>query len=317
MAGGLAQVTTNLLANQYPWIKVYGVDSRPPQYPSIKRKNITSLTFKYTRGNFEKLFRDHRFDCVLHLGRMSHARSNPKHYLAQRLDLNIMGTGRILELCRKFKVKKNIIVSTYHVYGAYADNCVFIKEDQLLRAAIKYPDLRDVVEMDQLATNWAWKNQHEVQTVVLRPCSIIGPHINNAMKKYLTTPMAPVPIDYNPFFQFIHEYDMARVLLACLEKVPTGVYNVTTDEAISIKDAKKIVGARSIPTPIFLFEHLASLFSNGVWSFPTYLLDYLKYSCLMSNSLIKQYIGDEFFKFTLKETLEILKVGPQQEKVAP
>ena len=66
--------------------------------------------------------------------------------------------------------------------------------------------------MDQLATNWMWKYQHEIETIVFRPCSIIGPKINNSMTSYLTTPFAPLAIDFNPMMQFIHEFDMANIL---------------------------------------------------------------------------------------------------------
>ena len=61
---------------------------------------------------------------------------------------------KFLELATQEKVRRVIVLSTWHVYGAYSDNPVFIKESNLLRLSIKHPDLRDVVEMDQLTTNW-------------------------------------------------------------------------------------------------------------------------------------------------------------------
>lgn len=79
-----------------------------------------------------------------------------------------MGTNRILDLCERSGVAKVIILSTFHVYGALSDNSIFLGEDAPLRASIRHPELRDVIEMDQICTNWMWKNQKSISTVVLK-----------------------------------------------------------------------------------------------------------------------------------------------------
>lgn len=303
--GGLARILSGLTAKELDQYEIVGVDTRDLGHLP-KKANLRYEKIKYTRGDFEKLFRDNNFDTVFHLARMSHAQSN-KTNLAQRLDLNIMGTNRILELCLKFEVKKVVILSTYHVYGALSDNPTFICEDSPLKASIKHPELRDVTEMDQLATNWMWKNQHQIETIVLRPCSIIGPQIKNSMSQYLTTPYAPVGIDFNPMFQFIHEFDMANILFKCINEVPTGIYNIAPDEVISIREAKKQIGIPSISLPIFALSPMA-IAVKKLWSFPDYLLEYLKYSCIIDNSEIKKHIKEDLFRFSTKEALELLKL---------
>jgi len=305
VAGGLAKILSGLLSKNMPDCEIIGIDSRDLR-DLPKRNNITYHQMRYTRGNFEKLFRDHDFYAVYHLARMSHAHSN-KTNLAQRLDLNIMGTNRILELCLKFEVRKVIILSTYHVYGALSDNPTFIKEDAPLRASIKNPELRDVTEMDQLATNWMWKNQHKIETIVLRPCSIVGPQIKNSMSQYLTTPYVPVGIDFNPMFQFIHEFDMANILSRCLEEVPTGIYNIAPDEVISIREAKKAVGIPFMSFPIIALAPMAAAFKK-LWSFPDYLLEYIKFGCIIDNSEIKKHLKDDALRFSTREALELLKL---------
>lgn len=303
--GGLAKLTASLIAQKYPEISILGVDPRDTDF-LVRKENIKYQRMKYTRGNFERLFREHTFDMVLHLGRLSHAQSDQAS-LTKRLDLNLMGTSKILELCLKQKVKKVLIMSTYHVYGALHDNPVFIAEDYPLKASIKYPELRDVVEMDQIATNWMWKNQNDIETIVLRPCSIIGPQIKNTMSQYLTTPYVPVPIDFNPMFQFIHEFDMAKVIIKCLDKVPTGIFNVAPDEVISLKDAKDHLNIPYMPAPIFLLEQAAKIIKMA-WNFPDYFINYIKYSCIIDNSELKKHIGEDFCRFGPKETLELLKL---------
>jgi UDP-glucose 4-epimerase len=307
MSGGLAQITAGLVAKKYPHAIITGVDSRPLEEPKTC-KNLVFKKMNFTRGNFEKLFRDNRFDVVFHLARMSHSQTSALSNLSQRLDLNLMGTKRILDLSLKHEVKKVVILSTFHVYGALADNPVFIKEDSPLKASIKYPELRDVVEMDQIATNWLWRYQGDIETIVLRPCNIIGPEIRNTMTQYLVTPYVPICMDFNPMFQFIHEYDMAHVLCSSLEKLPMGIYNVAPDECISIKKAKSFLEMSTLPVPSLVLEGGIRLVSSAIWNFPRYLTDYIKFSCILDNSLLKSHLGEDFCSYTTRDTLELCKM---------
>ena len=306
IAGGLAQMTARLILNEHPDWEILGIDSRDiSKVPPLK--GLTSLELKYSRGNFENLFRTHQFEVVYHLGRISHS-SNTHNILAKRIELSVMGTNRILELCERSQVKKVIILSTFHVYGALPDNSIFLKEDAPLRASIRHPELRDVVEMDQICTNWMWKNQNTVSTIVLRPCNIIGTQIHNAMTRFLAGPIALSPADYNPFFQFIHEFDMAHILYKVLKDVPTGTYNVAGSDFISLRDALKVVGTKGIPFPIVLAGGLNSALKRFNIDVPEYLLDYLKFSCLISNHELKKHIGPNFLRFSINEALELIKL---------
>lgn len=306
IAGGLAQMTARLILTEHPNWEIVGIDSRSvANVPALK--GLTSLNLKYSRGNFENLFRSHHFDIVYHLGRISHS-SNEQNVLAKRIDLSVMGTNRILDLCERSHVKKVIILSTFHVYGALPDNSIFLGEDAPLRASIRHPELRDVIEMDQICTNWMWKNQNSISTVVLRPCNIIGTQIQNAMTRFLSGPVALSPLDYNPFFQFIHEFDMAHVLYQSLEKLPTGTYNVAGNDFISLREALKIVDTRGVPFPMVLAGGLNEMLKKFNINVPDYLLDYLKFSCLISNTELKKHLGPQFLRFSIQEALELIKL---------
>jgi UDP-glucose 4-epimerase len=306
IAGGLAQMTARLILTAHPDWEILGVDSRDvSSLPPLS--GLTLVGLKYSRGNFENLFRTHQFDVVYHLGRISHS-SNTQNVLAKRIELSVMGTNRILELCERYGVSKVIILSTFHVYGALPDNSIFIQEDSPLRASLRHPELRDVVEMDQICTNWMWKNQKSITTIVLRPCNIIGSQIQNAMTRFLAGPIALSPADYNPFFQFIHEFDMAQVLYKVLEHVPTGTYNVAGDDFISLREALKVVHTKGVPFPMTLAGGLNSLLKKINIDVPEYLLDYLKFSCLISNNELKKHLGPNFLRFSITESLEMIKL---------
>jgi UDP-glucose 4-epimerase len=301
--GALAKITAELLIKKHPQIKIHGVDSRTiDDVPNRMQLSVQQL--KYTRTNFEKIFREHNFDTVLHLGRLGH--SPVLGNINKRIDINLVGTNTILELAQKFHSKKVVILSTHHVYGAHGDNSMFLREDAPLRGSFKYAELRDVVEMDQMCTNWMWKNQNHIETVVLRPCNIIGPQIKNSITQYLKTSYAPLPIDYNPMFQFVHEFDMASIIVASAETLKTGIYNVAGDDVVSLHEASAIVGIRKIKVPIIAVEQLAKIMTP-IWKFPHYLIDYLKFPATLDNSELKKNLGDNIFRFSAKEALELLK----------
>lgn len=304
--GGLANILCGLLSQNSPQSKIIGVDSRNLNQ-DIENPNFTFKRMRYTRGNFEKLFRENDIDVIYHLGRMSHSKNTSASEVAQRLSLNLMGTNKILELSIRYKVKRVVVLSTHHVYGALSDNPVYIKEDASLKASIKYPELRDVTEMDSLCTNWMWKYRDQMDMVVLRPCNIIGPQINNSISQYLRANMVPAPIDFNPIFQFIHELDMATVLMHCKDRVPTGVYNVAPEETISLHEAKKIVGTTTIPFPIFLLSPVAQVIKK-LWTFPDYLIDYIKFSCIIDGKQIMTHLPKEGFRFGTTKSLKLLNL---------
>ncbi len=301
--GALAKITSELLIKRHPEIKIHGVDSRPIEQ-NLHQDKISTQQIRYTRTNFEKIFREHQFDTVLHLGRLGHSPMTGN--INKRIDINLVGTNTILELAQKFHCKKVVILSTHHVYGAHSDNPMFLKEDAPLRGSFKYPELRDVVEMDQMCTNWMWKNQQHVETIVLRPCNIIGPQIKNSITQYLKTSLAPLPVDYNPMFQFIHEFDMANIVVESAEKLKTGVYNVAGDDVVSLSEAVDIIEVKKLKMPILLVEQLAKIMTP-MWKFPHYLISYLKFPATLDNSEIKKLLGDDIFRFSAKEAIELLK----------
>ncbi len=305
-AGGLAYLTILQLKKEFPEANIIGVDQRK----IAKHRRVSGVyyqTIHYSRGQFERLFRAQHFDVVYHLSRLSHISFNPAGSLKKRLNLNVLGTETILHIALAAKVKKIILLSTYFVYGALPDNPIFLKESAPLRASLAHPELRDVVEMDRVATNWLWQHQHEQEMVVLRPSNIIGTQLNNAMTKYLRSRFSPYPIDYNPMFQFINENDMARVLADSIVKLPSGTYNVAPDDYISIRKAKRLVEVKGIPLPISIVGTIASLINKNIVSVPDYLFDYLKYSCLISNEGLAKFLPEPISSQPIEETLKNLK----------
>ena len=307
ISGGLAQITYQLLRKRYPDVLVWGIDNRPcPQLRESKTFKMESM--KYCQRNLERLFRHHSFDWVFHLGQFSYSLLDAPHQMSRKLEFSIIGTKQILDLCLSSGVKKFITLSTFHVYGALAHNPVYLSEDMPLRASLTHPNLRHVVDMDNVTTNWIWKHQNDIACILFRPCNIVGPRVNNTISRYLSYPRAPYPIDYSPMMQFIHEFDMANLIVYAGEKIPMGIYNVASQEIIALRRVLKIVGNHGIPAPFSLGKLLAALIKSPFLLIPDYLIDYLMHSCLLDNTALNQHLPQNFFHFSTKDSLQALKL---------
>ena len=292
-------------------IKILGVDNR--ELPPLQEDECFSMQkITYSRGSFERLFRDHHFDVVLNLGRFSHTLVDAPGELARKLEFSVIGTQRILDLSLKHGVKKVVTLSTFHVYGALSDNSAYLDEEMPLRASLKYPELRHVVEMDNVTSNWMWRHQNNIQCVMFRPCNIIGEKSRNTMSRYLVYPYAPYPMDYNPMLQFIHESDMAKLIVFSCEHIPTGIYNVAPDGAISLRQALETTGNLNIPAPFFLGKLLVRMLKWPFFRIPNYLIDYLMYSCLIDSAALRKHLPGDFFRFSVEEALRSLR-PPRQD----
>jgi UDP-glucose 4-epimerase len=281
IVGGLAQrVAAQLLEAGH---SVIGVDYR--RVDGVLPGSLSGL--KVYRANYNKtiiedVFRHHAFDAVLHLGRVG----NLKESEGKRFDLNVVGSQKIMNLCVQHGVKRLVVLSTFHIYGAHPANHIPIAEDEPLRAGLQFPQIADAIQMDNMASTWVWRHP-EVKTVVLRPTNIIGPTLHNTMSQFLRLPRAPYLLGFNPMSQFVHEDDMAAAVVAAAESEVTGIYNVAGPEVVPWRTALEL--ARALQFPIT--EGLAALFMRAVGNFPQYLINFFRYPCVISDRAFRSGTG--------------------------
>ncbi|MCB9727367.1 MAG: NAD-dependent epimerase/dehydratase family protein [Deltaproteobacteria bacterium] len=274
IAGSLAQLAALELMRRGD--SVIGVDyrSKPVDLP----RGIVFSRASYNKSGIVDLYRRHRPDLVLHLGRVGNLRVRPN----QRFDLNVVGSAKIQELSLEYGVKQLVVLSTYHIYGAHPYNHSPILEDEPVRALQTVPELADATQLDGQAVTFAYRHP-QLSTIVLRPTNVIGPHINNTTCRYLRARTIPYVSGFNPMWQFLYETDMLRALLAALDSGTSGVFNLTGRGSLPIVEALKLTGGSLLPVPSPLIWPLRRL-ADGVRSaVPPYLVDFLKYPVIVSD----------------------------------
>ncbi|WP_420427618.1 NAD-dependent epimerase/dehydratase family protein [Algiphilus sp.] len=275
-AGSLAQRVISRLYWKY---QVIAVDFRRRVETDA---DIPSYLVDMQKRGFEDIFRRHKIDAVLHLGRIfAHESTRLRRYNA-----NVLGSRRLLELSRKYGVDQVLIHSTYFVYGASPYNPALLTEDAPLKASEVTQDLVDAVELESLAQIWLWKHP-ELNLTILRPCNILGPGVRNSMSLLLSRRVAPVLLGYSPMMQFLHVDDMADAVVAAFERNARGVYNVAPADYIPYQEAVRQAGCQRLPVlsvPPALPRMVSYALNWGAF-FPPYLINYFKYPVILDGSL--------------------------------
>ena len=296
ISGGQGRLLARRLRENF---EVCGVDRVAWEgHPRGIRVHVVDLRKK----KFEDVIRIESPSAVVHMGFIHHFRSDPR----ERYDVNVRGTKQLLDHCIQTGVQKLIVLSSGYVYGAFPENPYYMDEDSPLSASRSYPEIRDLVEVDTLATAFLWRYSH-IRTCVLRPVNVLGYYVQSMIGQYLRQRRVPTVMGFDPMMQFIHEEDLSEAIALTLEQGIRGVFNVTGPGEVPLHTAIREAGgvAWSVPEPI-LRSLYRRLFQLGLTSHPPGALDYLKFPITLSGD---RFIDATSFRplFGLAETLQSVR----------
>ena len=280
IAGGQGRLLARRLLENY---EVCGIDiERWEGAPEGVRVHNVDLRKK----KFEDVIRTEMPTAIVHMGMIRHFRADSD----TRHDVNVRGTKQLLDHCVNHGVQQLVVVSSGYVYGAFPENPYYMDEDAPLSASRSYPAIRDLVEVDTLASAFLWRYPH-IRTSVLRPVNVLGHYVRSMMAQYLRQARIPTVMGFDPMTQFIHEEDVSEAIVLALEHGLQGVFNVVGPGEVPLHTAITESGGRALPLPEFAMRSLFSrLFALGVIAYPPGAIDYLKFPITLS--------GDRFVEAT-------------------
>ncbi len=159
---------------------VYGIDNLNNYYDvALKRDRLAQLT-PYGEFTFEqldlfdregmlKLFRDHRFSCVVHLAAQAGVRYSLENPFAYS-DSNLSGFLNLLEGCRLMGVEHLVFASSSSVYGANR-KVPFSVDDRVDHPVSLYAATKKANEL----MAHAYSNLYQIPTTGLRFFTVYGP----------------------------------------------------------------------------------------------------------------------------------------------
>ncbi|HNF49609.1 MAG TPA: SDR family oxidoreductase [Chitinophagales bacterium] len=287
-AGALAKKVIDKLKIHH---KIVAVDFRQKVDLGIP---VETYKVDFNKRIFEDIFREHQFEGIIHLGRISAHEMNR----FSRYNANVMGTRKLFDLALKYNVPKVLVLSSYFVYGASPYNPSLLDESTPLKASELTMDLVDSVELENLSNIYLYKYP-QLNITILRPCNIAGPGVRNTFSLLLSEKRAPVLWGFSPLMQFIHIDDMRDAIELAFEKNKPGVYNVAPADYIAFQDAVKAAGCKTIQIPSVPPQLTESIARFLKWkTFPPYLINYFKYPVILDGSSF-----DKTFGFKPKKTL--------------
>jgi UDP-glucose 4-epimerase len=249
------------------------------------------------------VFRGGDVKALVHLGVMH----DPRRSGAEHHSWNVQGTQRLLDACATYGVPKVVVLSSANVYGPRPDNPQFLGEDAPLMASQDFPAIRDLIEVDMIASSFFWKSQ-STETVILRPVHILGA-VRNAPSNYLRLEPVPTLLGFDPMIQVVHELDVVEAIMRALEPGVRGIFNIAGPGEVPLSTITRELGRRTLPIPDPLAKPLLTLlWRSRFTSFPVPELDHIKYVCMVDGARAVEELGYRP-QHSLKDTIRAVDRG--------
>lgn len=288
---------------------IVAIDLHPPQTKLTKTRFFKlDLTETNVDQKLAEIFEREKVSALLHLA----FQHNPTKHSGFAHELHSIGTMYLLNACGKQKIKKIVVDSTTHCYGAFPNNPNFLSEEHPLRGGVQSSYIRDRIDVENQMKKY---QQHHPECIltVLRPCSILGPNIHNFATRYLSRKICLTPLGYDPLIQLVHEEDILRAFQMVLEKDAPGIFNIVGQGVLPLLTLLHLTGRIVIPLPnTVLYPMVHAMWQGNVAVVPPRYLEFLRYLWVADGIKAKEDLG--FVpKYSTRETA-LAFVGSQRLK---
>jgi UDP-glucose 4-epimerase len=259
-----------------------------------------------------KLVRQLRIDTVVHLAVMV----DSPHDERSIHETDVIGTMNVLVGCAApSPVRKLVVKSCQAIYGAGPGDPSFFSEETANWDRYALGVTRDLLEMEQLVSEFAMRNE-ACSATVLR----LGYRVSDdtSLAKYISLPIVPTFAGFDPRLQLLHEDDAVEVIVRSVFEDHAGVFNVAGDGVVLLSQAIGIMGGRNAPIlPPYgrWFTRLGLKMLAGI-DMPAHLADLITYGGVMDCSRLV----DEFEwrpAYSSRQTMDALARGRQMERIEP
>jgi UDP-glucose 4-epimerase len=143
-------------------------------------------------------------------------------------------------------VRSVIVKSDTAIYGASPRNPSFLAETTRPQGKPSRHQ-RDLAEMERFIQEAKASHPDTVFTT-LRFAPIFGPKVGNSISRYLTLPVVPTLLGFDPRLQLIHDRDAVDALEHAVDNPTDGTFNIAADGQIYLSRMLRL--GRRIPQPL-------------------------------------------------------------------
>ena len=235
-----------------------------------------------------KLVRQLQIDTVVHLAVMV----DSPHDQRSIHETDVIGTMNVLVGCSapSSRVRKLVVKSSQAIYGAEPTDPSFVSEDMTGAERTGSSVTRDLLEMEQLITEFALREE-SCRVSVLR----LGFRVSEdtTLARYLSLPIVPTFAGFDPRLQLLHEDDAAEVIVRAVLGDHPGVFNVAAHGVVLLSQAIAIMGGKAAPIlpPYGFWIARMALRALTRVDVQSHLADLIAYGSVMDCSRLESAFG--------------------------
>jgi len=209
----------------------------------LKNKNFTLFREDITNlDELEKIFKNNKFEQVLHLAAAVGVRDSIKRPLYFE-EVNIRGTLNLLELCKKFRVRKFISTSSSSVYGENK-KFPFSESDAIINIVSPYAATKRASEI----FCETYSKLYDMNIICLRLFTVYGPRGRPDMAPYKFTKLihdeeeVPMFGDGNSKRDYTYVSDIVDGIISAIDKnFKFEIINLGHSKPIELKEFISII----------------------------------------------------------------------------
>jgi UDP-glucose 4-epimerase len=187
-------------------------------------------------------------------------------------------------------VRRLIVKSSQAAYGAGPNDPSFFSEDMTNTERPASSITRDLLDMEQLVSEFAVRNE-STQVTVLR----LGFRVSEdtTLASYLSLPIVPTFAGFDPRLQLLHEEDAAEAIVRAVMGEHPGVFNVAAGGVVLLSQAIAIMGGTPAPLLPSYGRWIGRLALRATTKvqLPAHLADVLAYGSVMDCSRLEAAFG--------------------------
>lgn len=207
---------------------------------------------------------------------------------------NVIGTMQLLAAAQRAdRVKKVVMKSSTAVYGSDPAEPSLIPEGHAARQVELSGYGKDCAEAETSARDFG-RRRPDVDLVILRTQNVVGPTVRTSMTDYLSLPVIPTALGFDPRLQLLHEEDAVEALAIAALRDARGIFNVAGDGVVYLSKAIRMLDRVELPLLLPMATTTAGVLRRfGLVDFPTDQLKLIVYGRVVGTRRARETLGFE------------------------
>ncbi|HZP50844.1 MAG TPA: NAD-dependent epimerase/dehydratase family protein [Actinocrinis sp.] len=272
-----------------PVDRIVAVDLREP-LPEDRVEGVETVAADLRTPEIASLIARVRPHTVLHLDVLAApSQAGGRTVMKER---NVIGTMQLLAACQKApSVRRLVIKSSAAVYGCAPRDPALFTEDTQPHRPPRAGYGKDVTEVEGYVRGFS-RRRPDVAVTILRFANFLGPDVQTAFVDYLSLPVLPTVLGFDPRLQFVHIDDVVQAVRIAAGDTHPGTYNIAGSGLLTISQIARRLGKPTAPIPAFATSTFGALLKRaGVADFTGDQLSLLTYGRVLDTERMVARLG--------------------------